>query len=258
MELECLYLGHLGPGSGRPTRYLTDLFISWSLKAFTFATPGIMASSLVPKASSTWSCLGFVDLVCLARAPLLWVFTLWIGLFCFAFSVSSFWLLTALILHMSRVGLCCVSDSWVNCDGRRVRASDSGRSRKWPPFVLRGWGREGAAHRSSATAGRVPAHMEGLSANRQVRDWGLRIAASLPGEGRIWSPPEKAVHARTIEGLRDCSPGKWKAQWLPLFSVELNTQSPVSQGLKRDSCWCQCGAIPYISCAVRAIPVGLR
>lgn len=38
------------------------------------------------------------------------------------------------------------------------------------PLFCGDGGREGAAHRSSATAGQVPAHMEGLSANRQVRD----------------------------------------------------------------------------------------
>lgn len=104
-----------------------------------------MASSSVYKAPCTWTCLGFVDLVvCLTQALLLWVFTLWIGLFCFAFSVSPSWVLMALILSMLRVSLCCVSDSWVNCDGRRVCASDSGRSRKWLPFVLQGWGREWA------------------------------------------------------------------------------------------------------------------
>lgn len=104
-----------------------------------------MASSSVYQGPCTWTCLGFVDLVvCLPQALLLWVFTLWIGLFCFAFSVSSFWVLMALILSMLRVSLCCVSVSWVNCDGRHVCASDSGRSRKWPPFVLRGWGREWA------------------------------------------------------------------------------------------------------------------
>lgn len=41
---------------------------------------------------------------------------------------------------------------------------------------------------SAATAGRVPAHVEGLSVNRRVQECkiaGLRTASSLQGEGRI-------------------------------------------------------------------------
>lgn len=38
---------------------------------------------------------------------------------------------------------------------------------------------------SSATAGRVPPHVEGLSVKRQVRDCGPRTASSLRGEGRV-------------------------------------------------------------------------
>lgn len=138
--------GTCGSAPDRPTLYyLLDLSISWPLEAFTFSTPGVMVSSLVYKAPGIWTCLGFVDLVvCLTPALLLWVFTLWIGLFCFAFLVSSFWVLMALILSMLRVSLFCVSDARVNCDGRRARASDSGRSGKCLPFVLQGWGREGA------------------------------------------------------------------------------------------------------------------
>lgn len=209
IECEYLYQGHLQSSSWQaPLYYRIDLSISWSLKAFSFATPGIMASSSVYKAPCTWTCLRCVDLVvCLTWALLLWVFTLWIGLFCFAFLVCSFWVLMALILSMLRVSLCCVSVSWVNCDGRRVRASDSGRSRKWPPFVLRGWGRE--------WAGSAPPPQLGEC----LRIWRVylltgrckivvRAYSLLPaGEGRIWSPPETTAHAQTIEDLQDWFPG---------------------------------------------------
>lgn len=177
-----------------------------------------MASSSVYKTRCTWTCLGFVDLVaCLIPALLLWVFTLWIGLFCFAFLVSSFWVLMALILNMLRVSLCCISESYVNCDGRRVLSSDPGRSRQWPPFVLREWGRERDGSVPPPQLGECLRMWRAYLLTGRCMIAGLPTVSSLRGEGRIWSPPETLVHEQTIEDLRDEFPGQIKNPVAPPF-----------------------------------------
>lgn len=113
----------------------------------------------------------------------------------------------ALILSMLQVSFCCVSDSRGNCDGRRECASDSGRSRKWPPFVLQGWGRERAASAPPPQLGECLRMWRAYLLTGGCKIAGLRTASSLRGEGRIWSPPETSVHAQTIEDLQDPLPG---------------------------------------------------